>query len=62
MRPLITFITFFIVFSSFAQTVKLYDPEANVSASISQGLIRAKAENKHLFLQIGGRLFKKTGT
>ena len=40
--------------NSYAQPVKLYHPEASVSAEISKGLSRAKAENKHLFLQIGG--------
>jgi len=37
-----------------AQNVKIYAPEADVSMAISQGLIKAKAENKHLLLQIGG--------
>jgi thioredoxin-related protein len=37
-----------------AQNVKIYDPETDVSVAISQGLIKAKAENKHLLLQIGG--------
>jgi len=37
-----------------AQNVKIYSPEADVSMAISQGLIKAKAENKHLLLQIGG--------
>ena len=54
MKSLFTIALFFIVFNSFAQAVKIYDPEADVTIAISQGLIRAKAENKHLFLQIGG--------
>jgi len=48
----ITFLSFLL--SCVAQPVKLYNPEADVSVDISKGLIRAKAENKHLFLQIGG--------
>jgi len=39
---------------SIAQNVKIYDPEANVSQAITQALVQAKAENKHLLLQIGG--------
>ena len=40
--------------SSYAQTVKIYSPESNVSSSISEGLLKAKAENKHVILQVGG--------
>ena len=54
MRPVFTIALFFLLFGSFAQTVKLYHPEADVSAAISKGLLSAKVENKHLFLQIGG--------
>lgn len=50
------FAIFLIIFSleGYTQTTKLYNPETDVAATISQGLIRAKAENKQLFLQIGG--------
>jgi thioredoxin-related protein len=37
-----------------AQPVKIYNPEADVSLAITKGLVQAKAENKHLLLQIGG--------
>ena len=54
MKPLFTITLLFLLFSSIAQTVKQYDPQADAQAAISQGLVRAKTENKHLFLQIGG--------
>ena len=54
MKQVLTFVFFLFLSSSYAQTTKLYNPEANVSAAITQGLIKAKAENKHLLLQIGG--------
>jgi thioredoxin-related protein len=44
----------FLLVSGYTQTPKIYNPEADVSSDISQALIRAKAENKHLFLQVGG--------
>jgi thioredoxin-related protein len=59
MKQIFTIILFFILFGSYAQTtdvqtIKLYNPEADVSAAITQGIARAKAGNKHLLLQIGG--------
>ncbi len=54
MRIALIFVLFFILSSSYAQPVKLYNPDVNVSAAISEGITRAKAENKHLLLQIGG--------
>ena len=54
MRVFFTIVCFFLLFNSYGQGVKIYNPEADVSSAISQGLARAKAENKHLFLQIGG--------
>ncbi len=48
----ITFCLF--LMSCIAQPVRLYNLEADAFADISKGLVRAKAENKHLFLQIGG--------
>ena len=54
MRNILTICLFFILIGGYAQPVKLYNPDADVSATISKALIRAKAENKHLFLQIGG--------
>ena len=54
MKPLFTIALFFVLFSGFAQTVKLYNPEADAASAISQGVALAKGENKHLFIQIGG--------
>ena len=54
MRIALTIVLFFILSSSYAQPVKLYNPDADVSVAISEGIIRAKAENKHILLQIGG--------
>ena len=54
MKTILT-IAFLMLFgSSYAQEAKVYNSEANVSAEISQGLVKAKAENKHLLLQVGG--------
>jgi len=54
MRVLFSIVCLFLLSNSYGQTARIYNPEADVSSAISQGLIRAKAENKHLFLQIGG--------
>lgn len=54
MKIALTIVLFFILSSSYAQPVKLYNPDADVSVAISEGITRAKAENKHLLLQIGG--------
>ena len=54
MRILFTVLFAIFFCQGFSQPVKIYNPEADVSAAISQGLIRAKAENKNIFLQIGG--------
>ena len=55
MKILFTAIFCFLVYFSNAQeVVKIYNPDADVATVISQSLIKAKAENKHLFLQIGG--------
>ena len=55
MKPFLTFFSLLIFSVCVAQQpVKLYDPDANVSAEISKATLRAKAENKHIFLQIGG--------
>jgi thioredoxin-related protein len=53
-KKLLTIVLFFFVLNSYAQPVKLYNPDADVAAAISQGLNRAKAEGKYLFIQIGG--------
>lgn len=55
MKKILTIALFFVFCTSYAQTpAKLYNPDADVSAAITQGIVRAKAENKHLFIQIGG--------
>ncbi|MEI6142297.1 MAG: DUF255 domain-containing protein [Mariniphaga sp.] len=55
MKPILTFLFSFFLMVCFAQQpVKLYNPDANVSDEIAKAIIQAKAENKHIFLQIGG--------
>ncbi|HEY3388933.1 MAG TPA: DUF255 domain-containing protein [Prolixibacteraceae bacterium] len=54
MKFALSVVLFFILCSSYAQPVKLYNPDADVSVAISEGITKAKAENKHLLLQIGG--------
>ena len=55
MKTLITTCFFFLLSVSFAQQpIKLYNPDADVSAEITKAITQAKAENKHIFLQIGG--------
>ena len=55
MKTILT--TFFFLLVSLCtaqQPVKLYNPDADVSAEIIKAVIQAKTENKHIFLQIGG--------
>lgn len=54
MKEIFTIVFFFLLFSCLAQDIKTYNPEADVNSAICQALVLAKAENKHLFLQIGG--------
>jgi thioredoxin-related protein len=55
MKPLLTSFLFLLLSVCFAQQpVKLYNPDADASAEIAKAIIRAGAENKHIFLQIGG--------
>lgn len=54
MKVLFTIAFFFLFCNSYAQEIKIYNPEADVASAISKGLVRAKAEHKHLFLQVGG--------
>ena len=54
MRALFTIVCLFLLCNSYGQAVHIYNPNADVSSDISKSLIRAKAENKNLFLQIGG--------
>lgn len=54
MKQIFSIVFFFFLYNCYSQPAKLYNPEANVSAAISEGIVKAKAENKHLLLQIGG--------
>lgn len=54
MKQILALVFFLIFSSSYAQNAKLYNPEVDVSAVIAEGLIKAKAANKNLLLQIGG--------
>ena len=54
MKQILTIVLILILSSGYAQTAKLYNPDADVSVSIAEGLTKAKAQNKHLLLQIGG--------
>jgi len=54
MRVLFTLLFLSLWSTGFSQAVHIYNPDADVSSDISKSLIRAKAENKNLFLQVGG--------
>lgn len=54
MRISITLFILFIWCTTYGQPAAIYDPNADASATISQGIKRAKLENKEVFLQIGG--------
>jgi uncharacterized protein YyaL (SSP411 family) len=47
------FLTTSLTFSQ-AEEVKIYNPEANAREDIAAAVKQAKAENKHVLLQIGG--------
>ena len=53
-RILFTIVCLFFLYDTYGQAPHIYNPEADVTSAISQGLIRARGENKHLLLQIGG--------
>jgi thioredoxin-related protein len=36
------------------ESVKIYNPEANAREDINQAINKAKAESKHVFIQVGG--------
>ena len=50
------FINMLFVLLLFAQTEKpkLYDPSADAKAEIAQAIKKAKTENKHVLIQVGG--------
>lgn len=59
MKPIIIIsFLFFIRISLISQenstAKKLYDPSANAKSEIANAIARAKKENKHVFLQVGG--------
>jgi len=48
-------LVFFISLQSFAvDTTRLYNPSANVEKDVAAALMKARTENKHVLLQIGG--------
>ena len=49
---LVALLTSLNVFAS--DTTKLYNPYANVQKDVAAALVKAKKENKHVLLQIGG--------
>ncbi|MEZ5199542.1 MAG: hypothetical protein R2764_25150 [Bacteroidales bacterium] len=53
---LFLFVTILFVSLLFAQTEKpkLYDPSADAKLEIAQAIKKAKAENKHVLIQVGG--------
>jgi thioredoxin-related protein len=57
-RLIILFLVFLFINSAFAQTKKeavhIYDPKANAEADIKAAVAKAKKENKHVLIQVGG--------
>ncbi len=51
---ILTILGCFLFISIYSQSVKIYNPDADVNLEVSKALVRAKAENKHIFLQVGG--------
>lgn len=54
MRLITLSLLLFCVFATQAQQATVYNPNADAQAEIATALTQAKAENKHVFLQIGG--------
>jgi thioredoxin-related protein len=55
MKFLFTIAICLLIGNGYAQGgAKIYNPEANVASAINQGIVKAKAEKKYIFLQIGG--------
>jgi thioredoxin-related protein len=55
MKKIIFFLGLMISIQAFAgDSTKLYNPYANVEKDIAAALVKAKKENKHVLLQIGG--------
>ncbi|HBS87894.1 MAG: hypothetical protein A2W91_10740 [Bacteroidetes bacterium GWF2_38_335] len=54
MRKLfISFLLVFVFISASAQ-VKIYNPDADAEKELSDALTKAKEDNKHVFIQVGG--------
>lgn len=51
---IITLTLIFVTAALFAQKVEIYNPDADAKADIAAAVKKAAAENKHVFLQIGG--------
>lgn len=54
MRFLLLFCLFFSLRAVASDSTKLYNPSANAEKDIAALLVKAKAERKHVLLQIGG--------
>lgn len=56
MKTLFTTVTLLFVFflAGAQEKTQIYNPKANAEAEIAQALEKAKAENKHVLLQVGG--------
>jgi len=48
------YLLFFLLFSSFSLSQKLYNPMADAKKDIDNALQKAKSENKNVILQVGG--------
>ncbi|MGZ3850230.1 MAG: thioredoxin family protein [Flavisolibacter sp.] len=54
MRFLFSFILLISLQTFASDTTKLYNPYANVEKDVAAALVKAKKENKHVLLQLGG--------
>src|SRR3982750_2616518 len=58
MKIFVLFLALFINATAFGQTKKeavhLYNPQANAQADINAAVAKAKKENKHVLVQVGG--------
>ena len=57
MKAILVFLAITIIFlvqNSTAQSVKIYNPDADAKAEIAAAVKQASKEGKHVFLQIGG--------
>jgi thioredoxin-related protein len=54
MKFLLSFVLFISIAARANDSTKLYNPNANVERDVQQAMQKAKAEKKHVLLQIGG--------